>query len=200
MNIPIDENEDIQGKNIKISIVEMWRWNIQNTEFLDNYGDFSLIHPPDGSPDLYLYDEALSEHGNGALGILKSNRSHSTSNKTDILDRCLGITPKAQIQLASCDTALREGMIVEEDLIATENTFWSAISNSNFGDVVLIEIQNNDYSPLEYQPVIYQLIQYATRRSIIIIEPAGNYGKKIDNLQKILLFNEFNEYVQFNNV
>jgi hypothetical protein len=181
MNIPIDDNEDIQGRNIKISIVEMWRWNIQNTEFSINNSDFSLIYPKTVQPDLYLNSTDFSEHGNGALGILKSERIGS-------LDRCLGITPKAQIQLASCDIELREDIIVE-DLIATENTLWSAISNSGFGDVVLIEIQNSDYSPLEYQPVIYQLIQYATRRSIIIVEPAGNYGKKIDNLNSFKSLN-----------
>lgn len=193
MNIPIDDNEDIQGRNIKVSIMEMRRWNIQNTEFFDNYADFSLIYPHDVPLDLYLNNETLSEHGNGALGILKSNRYNTTVNKIDTIDRCLGITPKAQIQLASCDIELREDMIVEEDLIATENTLWSAISNSDFGDVVLIEIQNSDYSPLEYQPVIYQLIQYATRRGVIIIEPAGNYGKKIDNLNSFQSLNSIGD-------
>ena len=163
----VDTDNAAKGQGVKVSIVEVNHWNLGHAEF----GGLSptLIFPlsPASANDI-LRNPNLdnSFHGNGVLGIL-------AAKKLTPSDQCYGIVPKATFQLSTCQSTI--------DLLVEENAIWEAINKSSKGDIVLVEFSNSDHSPIEYQPVIYQLLRFASQNGIIIIEPAGNGGSDIKN-------------------
>ena len=82
---------------------------------------------------------------------------------------------------------------------AIHDAIMKAIHSLNFGDILLLEVQkNNDpierllrspkriYWPIELDQAIFSLIHFATKKGIIVIEPAGNgTGIRGYNLNKI---------------
>jgi len=103
------------------------------------------------------------EHGIGVLGILLMQ-----DNKLG----GVGITPRAKVKLIS--QMSRQGHNVINDAIM------KAIHTLHFGDILLLEAQVKEDDPtgrlwpVETQPVTFDVIELATTKGIIVIEPAGN--------------------------
>ncbi len=171
------DNYTAKGKGVKISIVEAKTWNLGVTDIKDNPLKPVLVFPARPNLLIYTSDNSIrARHGNGVLGILMAGRTRSPVH-------CYGLAREATIQLSSCYFPGNEiNGVNEEDITVEENAVWAAIRACTRGDILLLEITNTDYSPIHYQPAIYQLLAYANQRQVVVVEPAGNDGKYIDDL------------------
>lgn len=120
--------------------------------------------------------EDLTAHGITLLHgtLLDSSRSHGTAVLGEICASdntigCVGITPN----IARARTVSFHGS-------TQENAILAAITNSAFGDVLLLEAQNwvpglvNMLGPIEVTDAVYEVIRLATALGIIVVEAGGN--------------------------
>lgn len=82
----------------------------------------------------------------------------------------VGIVPRAKLFVASIHQSLPDGSSVEN----TPNAILVASARLESGDILLIELQENDNTPIETDPACFSAIAAATARGITVIEPGGN--------------------------
>ena len=113
-----------------------------------------------------MNDYHFREHGIAVLGIIMMNENNSG----------IGITPKAK------------GFVVSQwrpdGLFNTADAIMAAISQLQYGDILLLEMQCFDSAtssslwPIEIQEAVFQTIKLASALGIIVIETAGNGNLK----------------------
>lgn len=64
----------------------------------------------------------------------------------------------------------------------------NAINNSSAGDIIVYEMQNEDYAPAEVNPLIWDLTKTATDNGIVVVAAAGNGNLDLDDVT-------YNEYM-----
>lgn len=142
-----------------------------NVQFIDIEYAWELNHEDISEADIsFLWgnenfpDER--EHGTAVLGIVLMQDNNKGG---------LGITPKVKSGLVS---TIRPGGDISDRSI--EDAILSAVSQMNFGDILLLEVQVLDpvsgdrYLPVEIERSIFDTILLATSSGIIVIEAAGN--------------------------
>ena len=102
-----------------------------------------------------------TEHGTMSLGVMVA---------VDNTVGGVGIVPRARALLASGWRKLADGTV----LFDGANAAVVASASLNAGDVLLIELEANDFTPIETDPHFFAAIAAATSRGITVIEPGGN--------------------------
>jgi serine protease len=161
---------DGKGVDLKLADVEQG-WHLKHE---DLPGDIELIHG---------YNRECA-HGTAVLGIVVAN---------DDGKGCVGITPYLKTIMVSS--------IWPDPLTAYPdryNAILAAINKLDLGDVLLLELQINAQGyyptslggqdglgwygnlPAEVEYPLFELIQTATARGIVVVEAAGNGGWDLD--------------------
>jgi serine protease len=120
-------------------------------------------------------DRFESDHGTGVLGVI-------AAVDNDI--GCIGIAPHvSEIGLIST----RRTPVTEPAVHSSPDAIMDALTNMDFGDVLLLELQINflgiDYVPTELDPATFEAIRLATTCGIVVVEAAGNGGVDLDELK-----------------
>jgi Subtilase family len=82
----------------------------------------------------------------------------------------VGIVPRAKLLVASLYREQPDGSVVQDAAHAIN----VASSRLEAGDVLLIELEENDFTPIETNAANFAAIAAATNRGITVIEPGGN--------------------------
>ncbi len=158
------------GKGAGIQIIDIEGGWIMDHEDLG-------LNPADLINGVNSTDSTWYNHGSAVLGELRG-----IENGIGIT----GIVPQADVRVSS--------VFGENNSIA--NAINVAISQSNAGDVILIELHilgpdsgetcicncsQFELIPVEYYPDVFDVIQLATLNGITIVEAAGNGSMNLDN-------------------
>lgn len=106
-----------------------------------------------------------ADHGTSVLGIICGQ-----DNDKGVV----GVAPNVTMKVAS---------IIFSPSFSVAKALCKAITNSAAGDIILIEQQTAEFLPVEVSPLNFLLIQLATACDIIVIEPAANGRKDLNNIQ-----------------
>lgn len=162
---------DGKGVNLRFADVELG-WHLKHEDLPD---DIELIHG----------DNQETAHGTAVLGIVVA---------IDDGKGCVGITPYLETKMVSSIWPDPQATYADR-----YNAILAAISELDLGDVLLLELQVNAQGyyptslggqgglswygnlPAEVEYPLFDLIQTATGRGIIVIEAAGNGGWDLDS-------------------
>lgn len=143
----------------------------QNVWFADLEGGWNTSHedlPGERIRHLHgqpMRDRMWQQHGTAVLGEV-------ASRDNELGD--LGIAP----EVARIYTSSISGSTVANALDAAQRALRP-------GDVLLIELQSGGprdrYIPVEYYPDVFQVVQRATQRGVLVVEAAGNGGENLDH-------------------
>jgi hypothetical protein len=145
-------------------------------QFIDIEQGWALDHKdlPKNIPLLYGINSEFIAHGTAVLGIIfmQDNREGG-----------IGIAYKARPQVISqiVERTDSNGRVRKANVV--NDAILKAIDQLNFGDILLIEAQVSDGDliwPVETKRMTFDLIELATRKGIIVIEPAGNGDASAD--------------------
>jgi subtilisin family serine protease len=116
-------------------------------------------------PTLIFGDLILSDHGTGVLGAVVAQ-----DNTVGVI----GVAPApAYVFLTSCHDAANDEYRLAERIALSACLMYP-------GDVLLLELSNDDGSPIELSDAHYDAIRYAVLMGIVVIEAAGDGGVDLD--------------------
>ena len=154
----------LDGAGIKFADVER-SWRVDHPDLMNGAASRVELRYGDLHPNVVIRD-----HGTAVVGIVAA-----MDNTSEIV----GITPKVDRVMAYSWT--KAGAAKPHEAIET------AASELTAGDVLLIErcsvgLLNGNLQalPQETDMIAYDIIIEATMRGVVVIEPAGNDGKNID--------------------
>lgn len=110
--------------------------------------------------------EEWAYHGNAVIGQLIA---------TDNLYGVVGAIPETEVLVIS--------PYDNPNWYTVSNAILSAVDFLSEGDVILIEQQtarSGAYCPMEYEPSVFDAIQWATAMGITVVEPGGNGAQNLD--------------------
>ena len=141
-----------------------------NVQFIDIEQGWALDHEdlPRNIPLLYGINSEFLFHGTAVLGIIFMQ---------DNGEGGVGIAYKARPQVISqiVEKTDSHGRVRKANIV--NDAILKAIDQLKFGDILLIEAQVSDEDliwPVETRRMTFDLIELATKKGIIVIEPAGN--------------------------
>jgi hypothetical protein len=158
---------------VGVASFKAWEKNVTGSgiQVIDIETEWDLDHEdlPSGIP-LLIGDNTINlsnnaDHGTCVLGIICGQ-----DNDKGIV----GLAPDVTMQVAS---------IIFPPSFSVARALTKAILCSAAGDIILLEQQSKEFLPVETSPLIFLLIELATACDIIIIEPAANASKNLDNVQ-----------------
>jgi subtilisin family serine protease len=161
----LDDTSGGRGAGVRIVDIE-YSWNLlhEDLPFDESKPGHKTIYPNLRRVDRNPKDQG--NHGAATLGVLVAiDNEYGVS----------GICPDAEI-----------GIVNPNDETTGEYELPGAILEAagalapNSGDIILIEQQAPLGLPAEFEPRVFDAIRHATARGIIVIEPAGNGGKKLN--------------------
>ncbi len=146
------------------------------TRLIDFESGWNLEHEdlPPGIPLLSgINRDAHWYHGTAVLGIIAAVDDNAKG--------IVGIAPRATIEVTSDE--LDDMTDVERQIEKTADVIHSATMHLNFGDVLLIERTYRELPAELYDMRIRDSIKEAVKHGIIVVEPAGNAGKDLDQVK-----------------
>jgi hypothetical protein len=141
------------------------------SQFIDIEHAWALIHDdlPQFIPIISGVDDGVDQgHGTAVLGVVAA-----IDNNIGVV----GIAPATGISLVSVVDPSQIGPLMTER-VGPKIAF--AAKNLNFGDVLLLEVQQ-EKRPVELDSVVFRAIDLATRSGVVVVEAAGNAGVNLDN-------------------
>lgn len=127
-----------------------------------------------------LDHEDLVDHGATLLfgTLVNSSRPHGTSVLGEVCSvdnalGCVGVVP----EIASVDVTGHSGSYANMD-----DALIAALVTMEFGDVLLLEVQDSDQAPIETIDDVFEAIRLATALGIVVVEAAGNGANDLDTL------------------
>jgi len=164
-------NRAPQGINAKYAWRKTGGRGEGDVQFIDIEQGWALDHQdlPRNIPLLYGINSQFLFHGTGVLGIIFMQ---------DNGEGGVGIAYKARPQVVSqiVERVDSNGRVRKANIV--NDAILKAIDQLNFGDILLIEAQVSDEDfkiwPVEIRRMTFDLIELATKKGIIVIEPAGN--------------------------
>lgn len=150
-----------RGNGVRLVDLE-GAWNLEHADLIE--AGITLI---DGVP---ATDKISVNHGTAVLGVIAAADD----------GRCVvGIAPEI---VSARVVSLQHG-----DFVNLPRAILLAIRELRFGDVLLIEVHSDlgeGFVPVEAQRSVFDLVRLATARGVVVIEPAGNGGKDLDDLNR----------------
>ncbi|HEV8504235.1 MAG TPA: S8 family serine peptidase [Chitinophagaceae bacterium] len=164
-------NRAPQGINAKYAWGKDGGKGESTVQFIDIEQGWALNHTdlPGNIPLLYGVNSEFLSHGAAVLGVIFMQ---------DNGEGGVGIAHRASPQLISqiVERTDSNGRVRKANIV--NDAIMKAISQLHFGDVLLIESQVHDEDfriwPVETRRMTFDLIELATKKGIIVIEPAGN--------------------------
>jgi len=169
-------NRAPQGINAKYAWKKNGGKGQGTVQFIDIEQGWALDHKdlPQNIPLLYGINSGFVSHGTAVLGIIFMQDDGSGG---------VGIAHKARPQLISqiVEKTDDNGRVRKANVL--NDAILKAIDQLKFGDILLIEAQVSDEEliwPVETRRMTFDLIELATKKGIIVIEPAGNGDTSAD--------------------
>ncbi|ARP89274.1 hypothetical protein CAL14_02340 [Bordetella genomosp. 9] len=148
---PGGDGQGVRGVDVE------YNWNLEHEDLLD--AGITFLTDADAVPLEAVGD--LRDHGTESLGVMLM-RDNATGG--------VGIVPRAAMRVASGFRTQADGTV----LFDVPNAIVIASAALSAGDILLIELQDADYSPVENDPAVFAAIAAAVARGIIVVEPGGN--------------------------
>ncbi len=134
-----------------------YNWNLQHEDLRD--AGVTFMTDADAVPLSALGPG--TDHGTMSIGVMMMHDNDIGG---------IGIAPRATLRVASGYRKLPDDTV----LFDAPNAILAAAAALQPGDVLLIELQDGDFSPVENDPAYFAAITAAVARGIIVIEPGGN--------------------------
>lgn len=152
------------GKGAKVSVYDIeYSWNTSHVDL--SKARLSGAFVPNGTPEDPFGD---NNHGTAVLGIVASDANTFGTS---------GEAPNVSLHLVNAFNQERAWDLA--------NSINIAVNHMSAGDVLLIEQQTYDpngyFVPVEWDPAVYDAIKIATASGVIVVEPAANGGRNLDD-------------------
>lgn len=151
------------GAGIRFSDCE-YGWNLQHEDLVDQ----AVVTEPGQTIHPSVFAMGWDDHGTSVLGVTSAGVNGYGMN---------GIAADASV------FAYPEWSVEEGPRRAT--CVANALSDSQFGDVVLLEMQafgpGGGLAPAEVDPAIFMLVKTATDAGVVVVAAAGNGAQNLDS-------------------